>query len=219
MKTAMKRPMIKQNGSRFGELVAERVAVAKELRAASTLAALKLTGEAFKKETLTIARSTPERVNALLAALEQPRSFATGEVKAALRRMVIACRSVNFPGPPRELLRLNFLLTAEALAELVALGSNSFELFAAAAQIAVAKHPEAFGQCTDTAAHEKRVLALTLKLDEIDKRIVTEFSVGDLLFAEPDGRATFKISGGEVPVFPKENAAERLCSWILQQET
>ena len=218
MKTAT---LIEKRGANgFEALVAEAVTVERERRARDTVRAAKLTPQAFLREAVAVARTTPERIVRLRAELEGGKP-GLDQTSAALRRMIVAVRSVNFPSPPRELRRLNHLLTADALAELGAVGSSSFELFALAVQIAGERHAEDFGTCEDSAAHAQRLVELALRRDDLFGRMTTEFTADDLLIGEADSRGmalvSFRLSGGAVPLGPRHNAGERLLNWMLTQ--
>jgi len=218
MKPAIRKS--KANGA-FATVLTEACKVVQEFRQMGTLAALKLTPAAFAASALRIANTDPQRLAALEAALDQP-TFEACEAKASMRRMMVAFRSANFPGPPRELRRLNYLLTPAAVAELAVLGSSTFELAALAAKVATEKFPQDFGTCENIGEHEKRLLALGLKRDELYEQISEEVGTADIVTSAPDseGRVTqtFACSHGLVSLHPKDNAGERLISWMLNQE-
>src|SRR3990172_5968654 len=190
---------LKANGSAFAGLVAERVELTQELRSLNTVQAIKLTPRVFLREAIAVARTTPERLARLHDTLTDG-APGLDQTHGALRRMIAAVRSVNFSGPPRELRRLNYLLTGDALAELAAVGSSSFELFALAVQIAGEQHPEDFGTCEDSGAYDRRLLELTMRRDELDARIAKEYTADDLLIGAPDSKGmapgSFRLSGG-----------------------
>lgn len=206
----------KPNGH-YAALVAEALEVERELRGLNTAEAAKLTPAAYLREATAIAHTTAEKLAALHAELER-RTLVNAQ--AALRRMVAAVRSVNYGRPPRELRRLNHLLTGDALAELAMLNHSSFELFALAVQIAGAGHPEDFGACTDSAAYDLRLVELQLKRDDLLARLAAEFTADDLLIGETDkaGRAqvSLKIAAGAVPLGP--NVGARLVNHLLSKE-
>lgn len=212
---------MKSNGGILTALVTEAGEVVKELRVLDTPAAAKLTAPAFVAAAIMIAHTTPERLAKLRGEIEHPTGHNTGNIAATLRRMVVAIRSPNFPRPPTELRRLNYLTTPETVAELAALGSSTFELFALAAQIAAEKHPDAFGECTDSAAHDRQLIDLALKREELYSRISKGWGPTDVETSAPDshGRVlqTFTLSQGQVSVHPLGNAGERLTNWFLGQ--
>jgi hypothetical protein len=214
------RPQLKKrNGAAsFDAVVAEAVAVTRELRALDQLANAKLSPDAFLKLAIKIADTTPERLAELREKLERPNTFGLFELAGVLRRFTIAFRSPNWPGPSRELRRYNFLLTPEALSEIVSLHSTTFEIAALAALIATEQHPQDFGQCEDLDKHYKHLNDLALRRDELYEQIETAHTAADLLVGQPDssGRCdvTFKLSGGAVSLGP--HAGERLVNCLLK---
>jgi hypothetical protein len=219
-KFAIRTPKPKPNGT-LSEIVAECVAIEQERKARDTLAAWKLSAAAFLREAIRIADTQPERLRELREKIYDPENPMWFEAKAALRRMVVSFRSPNWAGPSRELRRYNFLLTGETLSEVVALGSSTFELAALAVLITTEEHPDAFGKCEDLVAHEKKLMALALRRDELYQQIETQYTADDLLIGKPDAKGnavvSFKISNGAVTLGP--NAGERLVSWKLAQDT
>src|SRR5688572_19025216 len=116
----MSRPSIKKlvPRSAFPELLAESVTVVKELNAEGSVAACKLTAAATRRQahknaypqlSAEEAEQETEKLEAKIAAGIS--SFQEGEIGGVLRRMVILVKSPNWPSPPSELRRLNFLLT------------------------------------------------------------------------------------------------------------
>ena len=204
--------------SGHSELVLQAAKVVQELQVKSTCAAMKLTQDAFLRNALRIARSTSERLVQLEASIKQDSLFETAD---ALRRMCAAVRTPNWTAPPQELRRLNYLITPGVVSELAMAGSSTFELFALAAKITAERYPEAFGSCEDTAAHDKRLLELTLERDELFAKIENSYTADDLSIDSPDergfARVTFKISGGSVPI--GLNAGERLVGWMLASKS
>lgn len=189
------------------------------LRTLSTVAASKLTTSAFRKMARQVALGTGSSEERLAECRKWAEELAPESVKATLRRMVAAARSLNFPTPPRELRRFNYLTTADAVAELAARGFNSFELFAAASEIATEQFPGDFGTCSDLQAQERRIVELTLRRDALFGRIANEWTNDDIDFRDGDSqgrvRVTYRFTDGAVPVWPKENAGERLVNWVL----
>lgn len=209
----------KANGSAFSALIDERVQLEKDFRATQAPRQSKCSAAAMSRISLAVAHSNPERLARVRAELE--RGPGLDAACAALRRMGLFARSANCGRPPRELRRLNFLLTGDALAELAVIGSSSFELFALAVQLAAEQHPEDFGDCEDPDAADRRLIELATRRDELDRCIAAAWSHEDIDIGplDSDGRAliTFKLTGGAVPLAPKENAGERLVNWILAQ--
>lgn len=216
------RPMIKirPNGSALAGAVTECVKVVQELRALDSPLQRKLTAAAFLKSAMRIANTTEERLRALREKIFDPEKTMYFEIKAFLRRAVVAIQSPNWPGPSRELRRYNFMITPEALAETVALGSSTFEVFALAVLIAIEAHPECFGTCVDLLAHQKRLVDLGMRRDDLYEQIgKTDWGPEEILTSPPDSThrvlQTFVLSRGAVSVHPKDNAGERLVGWAL----
>jgi len=208
---------LKANGA-FATLVHECAEITKELRAHDTLAACKLSAPAFLREALRIAGITEQRLGEVEEKLSDPLRWF--EARAVIRRLTAAFASVNWVAPSAEIRRYNWAMTAEALAEIVAVGSSTFEIAALAAKHAMEKYPESFGSCTDLAAHQKRLVELTLRRDELRHQIETQYTSDDLLIGEPNAqgnaRVSFKLSGGAVPLGP--NLGERLTNWLIANE-
>lgn len=221
----MKLKRIRLNGAQdtpFAKLIFERVAATRELQEKNTMQALKLTAAAYLEAAMKIADTTPEKLAVLRKKLETPDSVGATEVSGCLRRMIAAVRSVNFPGPPSEARRWSYCMTATALAELAALRSSIFELAALAVLIATSEHPDDFGTNESLADHEKHLVALRLRIEELDRAIATAYTADDILIGKPDdkgnSRVTFKLSDGAVTVGPEESAGERLANWMVSQQ-
>lgn len=221
-------PIKKRNGSALppsplADLVAQALKLEPEWKKLDTLPGRKLGPEAFFRESLKAAGSTPERVKKLLETLRSDRG-SLENARGSFRRMKLAVKSPNWTSPPREFRRLNFLLDKEGktVAELAAIGSNTIELFAAAALIAAEETPEAFGEAESTAAIETRVGELARQRDEIFARIPREVAASDLHFSDFDkeGRARISLTmtNGAVVLHPMETLGERLVNWALAQE-
>ena len=182
-----------------------------------TVEGFKLCASAFFKEALAAGRTTAERVSKLRSLLESD-SPGLDAARSSLLKMVRAYRGPNWSGPPRELRRLNYLLSDGADSEVAALGFSVFELSAVAALVAGERHPADFGKAESSAGVQQRLLELTLKRDQLFQRIGEEFTPADLLLSDwtPEGlcRASFKMSAGEVSIVPKENAGARLVAWV-----
>lgn len=208
----------KLNGSLAGS-VAECCKVVQELRELDTASRRKLTAKAFLKSALRIAGSDLDRLRALREKIYSE-GAAWFETKAFIRRAVVSIRSANWSGPSRELRRYNYMLVPETLVEIVALGSNTFEIFALAVLICTEKHADCFGECEDAVVHQKRFVDLALRRDDLYAQIQAigpaDWHVGP---ADKRGYAlvTIKLDNKDTGVVlaPPENVAERLVGWAL----
>lgn len=203
------------------ERVRELAQIERQYKEINTLAAAKLTPAAYVREAWQNAGNPPqEHREKVRDALLNPNTFNASEAAGAYRRAIAAIRSVHFPSPPRELRRLNHLLTAGALAELAALNASSFDLFALAAETAAEKFPDDFGTSESTSGYERRLLELALKRDAAAQAIESGYDSTDLEIGKPDQhgncRVTFAMTNGEVALGP--NAAERLAAWVMASE-
>ena len=223
------RPKLKpQPVSAFADLVAETCEVVKEYRTTDTPDQRKLSAQAFVRRAhanaypgMPLAEAV-EQSRQLEAKIKPATSFEATEAASTLRRFEVICRSPNWPGPPSELRRLNFANTPTTVAELASHGSGTLQLLALAALIASEQHPEDFGECGDLDLHQKRLVDLTLKRNDLFERIGKEWTLDDIDTSAPDAKGrvlqTFKMSHGVVPVHPTDNAGERLVNWMLAQE-
>jgi len=222
MSTAVKlRP--RGNGSPFEALVREAAAVALELRELDSLAGRKLCAAAYVREATEAAGTDAARLKELREQIDAGASRGMRAVASALRLMVLAVRSPNYPAPPRMANRLRHMTTPDSTAELARLRASPCDLFALAAQIAAERHPEDFGQAEASDAHAARLLELTLRRDQLYQRIGAEFTPADLEIGPwrgPDRgcRVAFKLTSGEIEIGPAQDAPERLVNWLLAHE-
>jgi hypothetical protein len=204
-------------------LLEEAKSIEAEWKRLDTLAGRKLSAEAFQREALKAAGSTPQRAEKLLEELASPNPSLDNS-RGAFRRMAMAIRSPNWPSPPREFRRLNHLLDKEGktIGELAAIGSNTLELFAAAAVATARDHPEVFGEGESTAGIEARVGELARKRDELFGCISRAITGADLLITDPDkdgrARVSLQITDGAVTLHPVESLGERLIGWSMASE-
>jgi hypothetical protein len=211
--------------SPFEQLVAQRVAVERELRALNSPRGWKLSPKAFLKEALQHAHADEAELEKLRAMLESASGLE--HIKAALRRMVAFVKSPQCSRPTSELRRLDFLLRPEGpeiLVHLVGLKATTFLLFALAVAIAGEQSPESFGTAESSRVLDEKLLQLTLRRDELDKEIAAAFTQDDLQYSDPDSagrvKVTFKMTGGKVGVYPNPEAAgERLANFFCRSET
>lgn len=203
----------------FEALVREAAAVALEVKALDTLEGFKLTAKDFLREAIAVARTTPERLAALRQEMEGGKP-GLDHARQTLRKMIVLFRSRNATRPARELRRYNFLHTAEAIAELAAIGSSTFECAALAVQIAGERYPEAFGTATSSEGVKTKLVELTLKRDELFARVGSEWTPADVEDHDIDNekgtaRTCFRMTKGEVAIHPLEDAGRRLVDWWI----
>jgi hypothetical protein len=214
----VRRPRVSATPS-FDQLVREAIAVTKELNALNEPQAEKLSAAALTRSLLAAIQSTPARIKQLRAALEKA-TPGLDHARATLRRMITYLRSPNAPrGPVREPGRLQFLSTRAADAELALLKASSIELFLVAVELAAEKHPEAFGTCSDPEGFVDRLAEAKARQAELFAKIGTSFTPDDLHIPDGDaqGRSvvSFKISDGQVPIHPRDDAARRLVEYLI----
>jgi hypothetical protein len=202
-------------------LVREAAKVQRSIRELTSLAGQKLAASAYVREAMEIAKADANRLKKLRAEIEDAQTSMQA-LNGALRLMVRAVRSPNFPTPPRSARPLRYMLSQQAEAQLAKLAASPFELFAIAAQIAAEKHPEDFGKAQSSDAHEAQLFDLTQKRDQLYGEIATTYGPNDLVLWDwgEDGkcRAAFALSKGAVSIAPRENAAQRLVDWYLANE-
>lgn len=230
----MSRPKIiprKPNGTlTLAALVAECFPIVQELRRMDTPIESKLTAKASLSAAIRVAfgksKAQPDAIKSLreleqkIFHSEPPAWF---QAQGVVRRMGAAFRSSNWPGPSAEMRRYNFLMSADALAEIVALGSSTFEIAALAMLLATEKFPESFGACEDLTAHYQRIVELSVKRDELYKQIEEmTYAPEDILTSDADSKGrvtqTFALSNGKVMVHPKAGRGERLVTWMLNNQ-
>ena len=207
----------------FDDLLRETAAVAQQVRELDTLDGFKLSAKDFLREAIMVAHTAPERLAAVRKEVE---GTAPGldHARQALRKMIVLVKSRNCTGPPRELRRLNYLMTADAIAEIASLRATTFELFAVAVQITAEKFPADFGTATSSEGVKSRLLELTLKRDALFDALGTAYGPGDIAMSAIDNergtaRVSFRMTNGEVCVFPANDCGKRLVEWCLAHET
>jgi len=214
----IRRPRLAATAS-FDELVKEAIKVSKELKALDDPRQQKLSAAALTRSLLAAIQSTPQRIATLRRALEKG-APTLAHAHAALRRMITFCRSRNAPlGPIRDPGRLRYLSTPAADGELASLKSSSIELFVVAVELAAERHPEAFGTCDDPEGFAERLAQAKARQAELFAKIGTSFTPDDLHIPDGDaqGRSvvSFKISDGQVPIHPRDDAARRLVEYLI----
>jgi len=219
----MRRPAIKAPApAALEQLVHDAFAADAELRELDTPARRKLSAEAFWREQVAAAGSSEEKLAKLRADIEQGTTHGIFEVRSVLRRMIAFVRSPNVVGVCRDARRLRHMLTDYAASELSLLGASSLELFALAVQITAEKHPDAFGSVESSEGLKQRMEELKRKRDALYARISTEFTPADLRYGELDAggraRVSFAMTDGAVPIYPVQNAGERLVGWLSRQQ-
>jgi hypothetical protein len=216
MVTIAKRPKF-ENGDSLVDLVAEAAAIAQQVRELDTLEAHKLTPAAFLREAMAIARTDAKRLADLRKELDSGKP-GIDHVRQAFRSMVTLIKSRNCTAPPKELRRLTFLLSDSSMAEIAALRSTSFELFAAAAQFCAEKFPEVFGTAESSEGIKRQLLEAMERRDRLYERIGQEYGPGDTETREVNlekGTAKIYFRGTDVLVYPQHDCGKRLVEWHL----
>jgi hypothetical protein len=205
---------VKLNGSPYHALLAEAAAAAQACVELNRPENWRLTAEAYVREAISAAGTTPARLDWL------EKELAARPELGVLRKFEIAIRGPNYPTVPREPRRISHLLTLAEEAALLALGSGVMEAFALCAVRLAKTHPEIFGRCENLHEQEQKLMDLTLRRDEFYRRLETEYSGDDVDLGKPDGEgraaATLKMTAGAVPLGP--NLGERVVSWFLAQQ-
>jgi hypothetical protein len=204
----------------FTTLVKEAVETTQKLNALRQTNAQKLTADAFLRETLALdPQSSLKQVAKLRGIIEGP-TPGLNHVRAALRRMVRELRGLHFTRPPKEPRQFSAWLSNDATtAELTLLGASNVALLGVAVSICKDKHPEIFGTRESSAGLEEELAALIKKQAELLSQIPTSLTANDVDIGDTDeqGRAvvSFKVSNGQVPIGPPNNAGERLVNFLL----
>ena len=206
----------------FTDLLREAVKTSRDLARLEDRAYYKLSAQAFVRDAIRNARTTPEKVAALRKTLDEDGGRTLREAVACLRRMQKFITEDTCTRAPASVHRLSFLDPRDlAAAEVVSIGETGLlELFAVAATIAAEQHPEAFGQNEDWPAWERRCAEVRERRIVLLQRIEREHGGDDLqITVHPPcsqcGRVLtggFTIAGGEVP--PGPGCGERLVAWV-----
>ena|SRR5258708_887860 len=210
--------------SEFNALLKKALQVEREHQKLTSLSGQKLTAKAYLAEALKNARCTEKDLLRLRKEFEDPDGPGLEAAQFALKKMITAIKSPNWPWPPAQPAKLRYLGVSEAvLAELAPLRTGPMQLFALAVQRATELHPEVFGEIESSEAWKRRVEQLKRERIDLYARIATAYSQDDILVDDLDAtgraRVAFRLSGGAVPIYPKENAGERLTAWLLANET
>ncbi len=209
--------------SEFNALLKKALEVEREYRKMASLPGQKLTAKAYLAQAMANARSDTKDLARLRREFEDPDGPGLDAARFALRKMINAVRSPNYPWPPGEPARMRHLVPDAALAELTNISATPMQLFALAVQTAGERYPESFGEVQDHEAWKRRVEELELERVDLYARISTAYDHQDIIVDDLDAtgraRVAFRLSGGVVPIYPKENAGERLTAWLLANET
>jgi hypothetical protein len=226
MKLRLKKPTLqsKRNNvttSPFNALVQEAVEVTQRLRSLdANPAEAKLSSSAFLRECMALDENiTAKSMKKLRTALEKNPPNLTHS-NASLRRMISALRGPHLPRPPTAKHQdrlIRWLDTEPSRIQLIQFGSSTLELLCVACEVACEKHPEAFGRRESSAEIDKERAELTAKRDELYRRIATEVTAQDLFIDDTGAKPVTFALAPEVPLAPKNNAAERLVNHQLAQ--
>lgn len=202
----------------FEALVKEALQIEREYRELSTVGASKLTGIAFQREADAIAHITPEQRAKLRAQIDSATDMP--HLNQVLRKMAAFIRTPNCTRPTAEMRRLRFLSTDAADSQMGILGTNIFQMFALAVERCAERWPDSFGQAESTEGHRQRLEELKAERERLFAEIETAYKPEDLTFDDVDAtgraRVSFRVSNGRVPVYPRENAGERLIALMLE---
>jgi len=196
------------------------MSVTRKLDSLREFPACKLTAEAYLEETLS---ADP---NASLAGIKKLR-VALGKhppslthSQRTLARMILGLKSPNWNTTPpvKYPMRLNQFGSPETTAELIRYGSSVVELYGVAIQLVEETNPDVWGVCESSTKHAAQVAELQARQDEIERRADSAVSGDDLLISDdPTTPATFKASGGKIPLAPRKDASSRLVAFLMQQ--
>lgn len=214
------RKKLQQAETPFESLVQDALRVEREWRAQSTVAACKLTAAAFQREADQIAHINQEQRAKLRAQIDSATDMP--HLQQVLRKMTAFIRTPNCTRPTAEMRRLRFLTSDAADGQMAVLGSNVFQLFALAVERCADKYPDAFGLAESTEGHKQKLAELAQRRDELFAQIGVSYKPEDLMFDDVDAtgraRVAFRVSNGRVPIYPRENAGERLVALTLDRE-
>lgn len=213
-------PRRKIETSPFDALVQEALRIEREYRVMATVAAAKLTAAGMQRAADQTARITPAERAKLRAQINSATDMP--HLNQVLRKMAAFIRTPNCTSPTSEMRRLRFLSTDAADSQMGILGTNIFQMFALAVERCAEKYPDSFGLAQSSEGHKQHLEELAAERDRLFAEIGTAYKPEDLTFDDVDAtgraRVTFKCSNGRVPIYPKENAGERLVALTLDRE-
>lgn len=203
----------------FTALVKEAIDLTRQLDAARSRTATRLTATAMMRETLALCGSTPERIAKLRKMVEAGEPGLSDTRTHSFRWMLDFIQDIHWTYPPADPRRLAFLWTDVTEAELAVRGYMPIELFCVALSIASEHHPEAFGESESSKGHAEKVERLAKRQAELFDQIAKSWTAEDADVGpfDREGRAavTFRLSAGAVPV--GDNAGERLVNYLLSK--
>jgi len=206
----------KRQTSAFEQLVSEAVEVQKRLNTLDQPLAYSplkpISGAAFLRETLALAKSSQKRINQLRKAVDT-----ASAASATLRRMVTFICGPNCKLPPTREDRLRTLSNDATSVELAQLGNYSTsELFALAVQIATERHPEVFGEVDSSQDFAGQVIKLKARQAELFAQIAVGWTADDVLAGDRQAPPAFKLAP-DVSIAPAADAAERLVKALVSR--
>ena len=204
----------------FEENLKRALAVEREYQKLTSLSGQRLTAKAYLDAAMKNARCDVKDLTRLRREFEDPDGPSLEASRYALRKIISACRSPQYPWPIAEPGKLRHLgVDAAVLAELANIpGATPMQLFALAVQITGERHPESFGSVESLPAWKQRIAELERERAELYAKLGTSYQREDRLeTVDGDGRVSvsFKVSNGEVLVHPEKTAGERLIRFLI----
>lgn len=185
------------------KLLKSAINLAERIEAESTRC--KLSADAFVRQAVLNASTDDSRLDALKEKIEKGRTFRWSQGFYRASQRWIAEKTCSMP--PKEERRLSWLgRYDEVRAELAAVGSTPFELFALAARTVAKERPEVFGDLQDIEGHAREVAELKAEYAESLKRIESGYNGDDLIVGKTDSegraRVSFRLTDGVVHLGP-----------------
>jgi hypothetical protein len=206
--------------SEFHQLIREALDVTQRLLKVSNGG--RLSAESALSEAMTLAGTTKEAFTKLRAALEGQKP-GLDHARAGLNALVRFVREGNWKTIPKDggqlLARLRNKVRPEAAAELARFDANTLSLFAIAIWIGTERFPGLFGSVQGSDQLNTDVAALRNRANELQTKLSTSFRPEDIDYGTYDKGvvtpATFKLSGGVVPIAPEDSAGKRLVEYLM----
>jgi hypothetical protein len=134
-----------------------------------------------------------------------------------------SCVRVFWKSIPKDggqlLARLRNKVRPEAAGELARFDATTLTLFALAIQIGTERFPGLFGSVQGSDQLDTDVAALRNRAAELEAKLSTSFTSADIDFGTYDkgqtSPATFKLTGGAVPIAPADSAGKRLVEYLM----
>lgn len=178
-----------------------------------------LTASAWIDLAFRYALTTKTQVESFLKLLHQGSSQRFPETRMTLRMMT---EKIPWPynRPIPEVRRLSFFdPRGYAVQESAPIGASGILFFqAVAGYIASQEKPKAFGQLDNYDDWLERGRVIAARLNAIAMQILNEVSGDQLMLPHSrGGDPTFRLSGHVVPIWPREDAGERLIAHLSER--